>query len=128
MVYKTKSLLGCFLLSVLLGPLSLFYVSFLAGLIMLFIPVAALSFISYEFLDNNMLLLRHYPMSLMIWGAVYWLLCIICMVALVHEHNTIAKEALEEDDDQERVNVHMLSWLQDNTGKTVNDYYARHPH
>ena len=130
MVYRTKSLFGCFLLSVLLGPLSLFYVSFWAGLTMLFLPVIVLSFVSYEFLDNNMLLLRHYPMSLMIWGAVYWLLCIICMTALVHEQNTMIREALEENGEieEDRVNVHMLSWLQDNTGKTVNDYFARHPH
>ena len=119
---KQKSYLLSLTLGLLFGPLSLFYFTFWGALIITLLPLAGLGWVVHSFLDNEFLRLQNYPNSLAIWGGVYWLICILCMLGMTYEHNTDKKTEVVADP-VPAVNPEIRAWLRDNPGLTLNDYY-----
>lgn len=79
------------------------------------------SIIAYLFLDSQLTKLLHYPLTLEIWGAIYW---IISIVATAEEVKILNRE--NATDDEVYFNLRQSpveKWLQNNPGKSINDYY-----
>lgn len=87
------------------------------------IPMVAVSIISFLFLNNDMTKLVNYPLTLEVWGAFYWIICIVTTADEVKAKN-LRTEVSEED--QQFPASPVSHWLSNNPGKTINDYYKYH--
>ena len=109
------------LLGLLFGPLSLFYFSFWGAIAMFLLPLVSAVMIVQYFLDGEVLRLLKHQESLILWGSVYWVVCVLCMLGLTWEHKV--SRPSEELVESQSPNPELSSWLHSNPGSTLNDYY-----
>jgi len=111
------------LLAILLGPLNFFRFSIREGLIAVIIPPGLFVALMFALFDGNFHEAAHYRKELAIWGGAYWVLCIIASLISHHEQRQRALTApLEMQADNS-----IKQWLQQNPGKTLNDYFSKFP-
>ncbi len=106
--------------SILIGPFALLLLRFWKGLVILSLPIIFACSVAVLFLDSQITNLFHYPTTLKIWGAIYWLVCIVAVIEEVKLQN---KTRLTEDGQLYTNQSPVEQWLKQNPGKSVNDYY-----
>jgi phosphoglycerol transferase MdoB-like AlkP superfamily enzyme len=106
--------------SMLIGPFALLLLRFWKGLVLLALPVIFACSIAVLFLDSQVTSLLHYPTTLKVWGAIYWLVCIAAVIEEVKLQN---RTQLIDDVHQNAEKSPVEQWLKLNPGKSVNDYY-----
>jgi hypothetical protein len=135
----TKSKGIAILLTLLFGPIGLFYSSIRGGLIMTITPfIAGAIFIMSIFTGNIELLLTSYSF-LIVFGLTWWIVCIIWAVNAVDKYN----EKIESESNySERQNTYdqkndvnnrnnfsdssnesFIEWSKRNPHKSLNDFY-----
>lgn len=120
-IKKTHDLFGWIICAFLIGPFALLLLRFWKGIILLLLPIFFASAVAYLFLDSQLTKLLHYPLTLEIWGAIYW---IISIVAAAEEVKILNRENSEDEDDYFNLRQSPVEkWLQNNPGKSINDYY-----
>ncbi|RYY14576.1 MAG: hypothetical protein EOO04_29995 [Chitinophagaceae bacterium] len=119
--HKKQNLLAWTLCSFLTGPMAVLFLKFWKGVFLLVLPVLFCAGISYLFLDGNAQRLLHYPLTVKVWGAIYWTLCI---VVTIDEVRTGQQMEFQEKESPGAAEISPVAlWLRDNPGKTINDYY-----
>ena len=93
MTRNTKSVGIAILLTLLLGPIGLFYATVLGGIIMSFLPIILTFLILYGYSDNFLSLVSLSAGLFLILPGTYWLINIIWAVLSVNNHN----REIEED-------------------------------
>ena len=150
MVRQQKNIGISILLSALFGPLGLFYSTITGGLIMTLLPIVLVVLSVVGLLGGSTALLLSSFVLLVVFCCTFWLVCIIWGVIAVSDHN---EQVLEDQLTQLRVQqimnkaaipsgqIHetkpnesvsnedrptMQSWLKDNPGKGINDYFTKY--
>jgi hypothetical protein len=91
---STKSVGIAILLTLLFGPLGLFYASVTGGLIMTFTPILLVILVLVGLFQDNSLLLSWSFGLLIVFAATFWIINIIWAVVSVNNYNKeIAEEA-----------------------------------
>lgn len=148
-VKQTKSLGLAILLTLVFGPIGLFYASVVGGLVMCFTPiiVVVIGLISAD----SSTFLSGFFLFIVFYALFWWLICIIWAAIAVSSYNSkIMKEAYQFQSNYSDVKVlnetydnHYNSphqkgklviqsrpnpedWLKENPGKGLNDYYNRY--
>lgn len=111
------------ILALLLGPFYFFKLSFKEGLIALLIPAALFAALVFALFDGNWGEALTYRNEFAIWTGVYWLLCMVTSLIAVYEQKEKRKKAPFEV----QANDSIKQWLQQNPGKTLNDYFSKFP-
>ena len=106
--------------TILIGPLALLLLRFWKGLILLSLPIIFACTIAVLFLDSQITSLLHYPTTIKVWGAIYWLVCIAAVIEEVKLQN---KTKLIDEIHHYANQSPVEQWLKQNPGKSVNDYY-----
>jgi len=102
-----------------IGPFAMVLLRFWKGILLLLTPIVFCSGIAYLFLDGHLPRLLRYPLTLQVWGAIYWLICIVAVTEEVKLQNRMDAEEPEIP----RLPSPVEIWLRENPGKSVNDYY-----
>jgi hypothetical protein len=82
-----KSIGIAILLTILFGPIGLFYASISGALIMIFAPILFLVLFLIGVLQENTTLMNLSAGILLVFALTYWLLCIIWAIISVNEYN-----------------------------------------
>lgn len=82
-----KSVGIAILLTILFGPIGLFYASISGALIMIFTPILVLALFLIGVLQENSTLMNLSAGLLLFFALTYWLICIIWAVISVNEYN-----------------------------------------
>lgn len=93
MTRNTKSVGIAILLTLLLGPIGLFYASVLGGVIMSFLPIILTLLIIYGDTDNFLTFVSWSAGLFLLLPGTYWLINVIWAVLSVNSHN----REIEED-------------------------------
>jgi len=149
--YKSAGI--AILLTLLFGPVGLFYASVLAGITMTFlVPILLFLFILLAKFQGNELFEFSIIFALLV-AAFYWLICIIWAVIAVNDYNRkIEREYLRQqqilndtkqhaafqsqhtsnsvDKSQTMYNSNtnkpnLQEWMKENPGKGINDYFMK---
>ena len=91
---NTKSVGIAILLTLLLGPIGLFYASVLGGVIMSFLPIILTVLIIYGNTDNFLTLASWSVGLFLLLPGTYWLINVIWAVLSVNSHNREIEEDL----------------------------------
>lgn len=129
-----KSLPSAILLTIVLGPIGLFYSTVIGGLIMTFGPIVAAIFYSLaNNADTFQELIASIVFFLLTYGflgfAIYWPICIVWATISTHSHNkkvhVQSVTPVPKVDNPTSNSSHIKKWLQENPNKTLNDYYSK---
>jgi len=152
-VKQTKSAGVAILLTLLLGPIGLFYASVFGGLFMILTPVILTILIIAGFLKGSISLLLGSASILLFLSLFYWLICIIWAVISVNKYNnrilkyasqvnsytqqnstfhsfeslyTLPVEKIEDQSLQLNQGLSKVEeWMNNNPTKSINDYYRQ---
>lgn len=126
---KRKSIVAAALLSLLLGPLGLFYSTIIGGLVMTIIPSAGILLLIRD--SEHMIagfLFFYYFAAYAIWPiCIAW----ACIATTVYNRK-VAKAELEYEElismypaqpETPSADQKMIDWLKENPNKSIRDYY-----
>ena len=149
---KTKSLGLAIVLTLLFGPLGLFYASVSGGLIMSLTPLALLILLFLGAVSQSSILLASSAILLGIFALSYWIICVIWAATSISNYNNqvindarqeelsrileennrinnqivpsiITKEIIKVSDDQNIDQPTIKAWQKQNPHRSINDYY-----
>lgn len=147
--YKSAGI--AILLTILFGPIGLFYASVTAGLTMtVFVPILLLSIVLLAY-HTDVVLLDYSLIVVFFVGIFYWLICLIYAVTAVQAYNRKIEEEYERlqkihNDTKQSIqsvssfqkldnsypvyntNTHspnIQDWMKENPGKGINDYFIK---
>lgn len=147
--YKSAGI--AILLTILFGPIGLFYASVTAGLTMtVFVPILLLSIVLLAY-HTDVVLLDYSLIVVLLVGIFYWLICLIYAVTAVQAYNRKIEEEYERqqkihNDTKQSVqsvssfqkldnsypvyhtnthNPNIQDWMKENPGKGINDYFIK---
>jgi len=106
-----------------LGPFNFFRLSVREGIIAIIIPPCLFASIIYLLFEGSFKEAAGYKTEFAIWGGLYWMLCIVA--SLIGSYEQKQKERKKPVEVQ--VNDSIKHWLQQNPGKTLNDYFSKFP-
>ena len=149
---KTKSLGLAIVLTLLFGPLGLFYASVSGGLIMSLTPLALLILLFIGAVSQSSILLASSAILLGIFALSYWVICVIWAATSVSNYNNqVINDARQEElsrilEENNRINNQIVpsvitkeitkapnkqsidqptvtAWQKQNPHRSINDYY-----
>ena len=131
-----KSLVASILLTLLFGPIGLFYASIIGGLVMTFLVPLILAVFTIFSVDNTTTdtLYDSYVIigsSWIIFLILYWPICILWGVISVNKYNakihseTANQMFVAQSNNNSVVDSPLQQWLKANPGKGINDFYKR---
>ena len=145
---RTKSLGWAIVLTLIFGPLGLFYASVSGGLIMTLTPFALLVLLILGEVSQSSILLASSAILLVIFALSYWIICVIWaatsvtnnnnkvindarheeFLRILDENNQIVKNAIPKEitkisDNQNLDQPTIKVWQKQNSNRSINEYY-----
>ena len=128
-VKPVKSVGISIILTLVLGPIGLFYSTITGGIVMTFLPfflvIAALAGFTSDSSHVSILSLG----GLVIYALFWWLICIIWGVISVNQYNDEiirnARPVNKSETTNLQPNSNLQAWLHQNPSKGINDYYQQ---